>query len=47
MAALPTLTVLEGFPLVEDFSCRTFLFASLASSAFLVYMEKSTPRPTA
>ena len=39
MAALPTLTVLGVFFLVEVFTRQTFLFASLASSAFLIYKE--------
>ena len=39
MAALPTVTVLGVFLLVEVFTRQTFLFASLASSAFLIYKE--------
>lgn len=39
LAALPTLTVMGVFLLVEVFTSQTFLFASLASSAFLIYKE--------
>jgi CBS-domain-containing membrane protein len=39
LAALPTLTVMGVFLLVEVFTQQTFLFASLASSAFLIYKE--------
>jgi CBS-domain-containing membrane protein len=39
LAALPTLTVMGVFLLVEVFTRQTFLFASLASSAFLIYKE--------
>ncbi len=39
LAALPTLTVMGVFFLVEVFTQQTFLFASLASSAFLIYKE--------
>ncbi|MDP9476964.1 MAG: HPP family protein [Actinomycetota bacterium] len=39
LAALPTLTVLAVFFLVQVFTQQTFLFASLASSAFLIYKE--------
>ncbi len=39
LAALPTLTVMGVFLLVEAFTRQTFLFASLASSAFLIYKE--------
>ncbi len=39
LAALPTLTVMGVFLLVEVFTQQTFLFASLASSAFLIYQD--------
>ena len=39
LAALPTLTVMGVFLLVEVFTRQTFLFASLASSAFLIYKD--------
>ncbi len=39
LAALPTLTVMAVFFLVQVFTQQTFLFASLASSAFLIYKE--------
>ncbi|MDP8949121.1 MAG: HPP family protein [Actinomycetota bacterium] len=39
LAALPTLTVMGVFFLVEVFTQQTFLFASLASSAFLIYKD--------
>lgn len=39
LALLPTLTVLIVFALVEAFSRQRLLFASLASSAFLIYRD--------
>ncbi|MBW3622816.1 MAG: HPP family protein [Armatimonadetes bacterium] len=39
LALLPTLTVLAVFLLVEAFSNQRLLFASLASSAFLIYLD--------
>lgn len=39
LAVLPTATVLLVFALVESLSRQRLLFASLASSAFLVYMD--------
>lgn len=43
LALLPTLTVLVVLAFVESFSRQRLLFASLASSAFLVYLD---PRHT-
>ena len=39
LAFLPTLTVLAVLALVESFSNQRLLFASLASSAFLIYLD--------
>jgi CBS-domain-containing membrane protein len=39
LAALPTLTVMGIFLALKAFSRQTFLFASLASSAFLIYQD--------
>ena len=39
LALLPTVTVLLVFALVEVFSRQRLLFASLASSAFLIYLD--------
>ena len=39
LALMPTLTVLIVFALVEAWSRQRLLFASLASSAFLVYLD--------
>lgn len=39
LAFLPTVTVLAVFALVEQFSHQRLLFASLASSAFLIYLD--------
>jgi CBS-domain-containing membrane protein len=39
MALLPTATVLAVLALVEVFSQQQLLFASLASSAFLIYLD--------
>ncbi|ADI13240.1 HPP family protein [Truepera radiovictrix] len=39
MALLPTATVLTVLALVEVFSQQRLLFASLASSAFLIYLD--------
>ncbi len=39
LALLPTATVLTVFALVEQFSDQRLLFASLASSAFLIYLD--------
>ena len=39
LAALPTLTVIGIFLALKVFSRQTFLFASLASSAFLIYQD--------
>jgi CBS-domain-containing membrane protein len=39
LALLPTLTVLAVLGLVEVFSRQRMLFASLASSAFLIYLD--------
>ena len=39
LALMPTLTVLLVFALVEAWSRQRLLFASLASSAFLVYLD--------
>lgn len=39
LAALPTITVLVVFAVVESFSRQRLLFASLASSAFLIYVD--------
>ena len=39
LAALPTLTVIGIFLTLQVFSRQTFLFASLASSAFLIYQD--------
>lgn len=39
LALLPTLTILSVFALVDTFSHQQLLFASLASSAFLIYLD--------
>ncbi len=39
LAVVPTLTVLSVFALVEALSRQRLLFASLASSAFLIYLD--------
>ena len=39
LASLPTLTVMGVFLALKVFSRQTFLFASLASSAFLIYQD--------
>ena len=39
LALLPTATVLIVLALVEEFSNQRLLFASLASSAFLIYLD--------
>ncbi|MBV9453242.1 MAG: HPP family protein [Rubrobacter sp.] len=39
LATLPTLTVMGIFLTLQVFSRQTFLFASLASSAFLIYQD--------
>jgi len=39
LALLPTLTMLAVLGLVESFSHQRLLFASLASSAFLIYLD--------
>ena len=39
LAFLPTATVLAVLALVEAFSAQRLLFASLASSAFLIYLD--------
>ncbi len=39
LALLPTITVLAVMALVERFSEQRLLFASLASSAFLIYLD--------
>ncbi len=39
LAALPTVTVLVMLAVVEAFSGQRLLFASLASSAFLIYLD--------
>lgn len=39
LALLPTVTVLGVFALIEVFSRQRLLFASLASSAFLIYLD--------
>ena len=39
LALLPTLTILTVLGLVEALSRQRLLFASLASSAFLVYLD--------
>lgn len=39
LAILPTLTVLVVFALVEAWSRQRLLFASLASSSFLIYLD--------
>lgn len=39
LAALPTVTVLMVFALVERLTRQRLLFASLASSAFLIYLD--------
>jgi CBS-domain-containing membrane protein len=39
LALLPTVVVLAVFALVETFSKQRLLFASLASSAFLIYLD--------
>lgn len=40
LAAMPTLTVLLVLALVEALSNQRLLFASLASSAFLIYLKQ-------
>jgi hypothetical protein len=39
LALLPTVVVLAVFALVETFSKQRLLFAGLASSAFLIYLD--------
>lgn len=39
LAMLPAVTVLTVFALIEVFSRQRLLFASLASSAFLIYLD--------
>lgn len=39
LAALPTITVLIVFAIVETFTRQRLLFASLAGSAFLIYLD--------
>jgi CBS-domain-containing membrane protein len=39
LALLPTATVLVVFLMVESFASQRFLFASLAASAFLIYLD--------
>lgn len=39
LAALPTLTVLVVFAIVERFTHQRLLFAPLAASAFLIYLD--------
>lgn len=39
LAVLPTLTVLAALALLERFSDQRLLFSSLASSAFLIYLD--------
>ncbi len=39
LALLPTVTILLVFALVEGWSRQRLLFASLASSAFLIYLD--------
>ncbi|HET7036624.1 MAG TPA: HPP family protein [Thermomicrobiaceae bacterium] len=39
LAALPTATVLAMFLIIDRFSTRHLLFTSLASSAFLIYLD--------
>jgi CBS-domain-containing membrane protein len=39
LALLPTLTILAVFLLVERLTQQRFLFASLAASAFLIYLD--------
>jgi CBS-domain-containing membrane protein len=39
LALLPTVTVLAVFAIVEQFTEQRLLFASLASSAFLIYLD--------
>lgn len=39
LALLPTLTVLGVFAFIEVLSQQRLLFASLASSAFLIYLD--------
>jgi CBS-domain-containing membrane protein len=39
LALLPTVTVLAVFAIVEQFTEHRLLFASLASSAFLIYLD--------
>ena len=39
LALVPTMTVLGVFALVEVFSRQRLLFASLAASAFLIYLD--------
>lgn len=39
LALLPALTILAVFALIEVFSRQRLLFASLASSAFLIYLD--------
>ncbi len=39
LALMPTLTVLLVFALVESLARQRLIFASLASSAFLIYLD--------
>lgn len=41
LAFLPTITVVVVLVLIESFSHQRLLFASLASSAFLIYLDPS------
>jgi CBS-domain-containing membrane protein len=43
LVALPTVTVLAVFALVEALTRQRLLFASLASSAFLIYLDPEHP----
>lgn len=47
LALAPTITVLIVFALVEVLSNQRLLFASLASSAFLIYFFLRKPPPLA
>lgn len=44
LAALPALTVLLGLAFLEIFSRQRLLFASLASSAFIIYSRPAARR---
>jgi hypothetical protein len=44
LALMPTITVLGVFGLVEVFTQQHLLFASLASSAFLIYLDLNMAR---